>query len=307
MPFDLREHVQKNLGPGKRLSRELGGGGLAKVFVAEDDDGKRVVVKVLSPDLAMGVNGQRFRREIQLASSLHHPYIVPVLEAANAGAVLYYMMPFIDGQTLRALLRAEQRLSVDAAVSVARNVAEALVYAHAKNVVHRDIKPENILIENETRRAFVTDFGIARAIQQSAEISTVTSTGHTLGTPTYMSPEQAAADGSIDGASDVYSLGCVLYELLAGAPPFSGPNERTVIARHMTEPPPHVREVRPEVSPELERTILRTLAKAPKARLSAPQLIRALDGEIVPETESPTSGRWSLLQDAASKLRQLFQ
>ena len=289
-----------------RLSREFSGGGMAKVFVAEDDDGKRVVVKVLSPDLAIGVNGQRFKREIQLASSLNHPRIVPVLEADNAGAVLYYMMPFIDGQTARALLRAEQRLSVDAAVSVVRDVAEALDHAHGKNVVHRDIKPENILVEHESRRAFVTDFGIARAIQQSAEISTVTSTGHTLGTPTYMSPEQAAADGSIDGASDVYSLGCVLFELLAGSPPFSGPNERTVIARHMTEPPPHIREIRPEVSPELERTILRTLAKAPKARLSASQLVRALNGEVVPEAEPTSSGRWSMLHDAASKLRQLF-
>ena len=195
-------------------------------------------------------------------------------------------MPFIDGDTLRALLKAEQTLSVDSAVAIARDVAEALVYAHGKNVVHRDIKPENILIERETRRAFVTDFGIARAIQQSAEISTVTSTGHTLGTPTYMSPEQAAADGSLDGASDVYSLGCVLFELLAGSPPFSGRNERTVFARHMTEPPPHVREIRPEVPPELERTIIRMLAKAPKARLSAPQLLRALNGEIVPDSET---------------------
>jgi serine/threonine-protein kinase len=221
--------------------------------------------------------------------------------------VLYYTMPFIDGETLRALLRAEQRLPIDFAVAIARDIAEALVHAHTKNVVHRDIKPENVLIERETRRAFVTDFGIARAIQQSAEISTVTSTGHTLGTPTYMSPEQAAADGSLDGASDVYSLGCVLFELLAGTPPFTGPNERTVIARHMTEPPPHIREIRPEVPPELERAILRTLAKAPKTRLSAAQLIRALNGEIVPEAETPASGPWSVLHDAASKLRQLFQ
>jgi len=306
MAFDLREHLQKSLGPEKRVSRELGGGGMARVFVADDDSGNRVVVKVLSPDLAIGVDGQRFKREIRLASSLHHPRIVPVIEAANAGAVLYYTMPFIDGQTLRALIREEKRLSVAAAVAAARDVAEALVYAHGKNVVHRDIKPENILIERATNRAFVTDFGIARAIQQSAEISTVTSTGHTLGTPTYMSPEQAAAEGTIDGASDVYSLGCVLFEMLAGSPPFTGPNERTVIARHMTEPPPHVREIRSEVPPELERTILRTLTKAPKTRLSPSQLIRALDGEIVPEEETPASGRWSVLHDAASRLRQLF-
>jgi serine/threonine-protein kinase len=307
MAFDLREHLQKSLGADKRVSRELGGGGMARVFVADDADGDgRIVVKVLSPDLAIGVDGERFKREIRLASSLHHPRIVPVIEAKNAGAILYYTMPFIDGDTLRALLKAEQRLSVDSAVAIARDVAEALVYAHGRNVVHRDIKPENILIERETRRAFVTDFGIARAIQQSADISTVTSTGHTLGTPTYMSPEQAAADGSLDGASDVYSLGCVLFELLAGSPPFSGRNERTVFARHMTEPPPHIREIRPEVPPELERTIIRMLAKAPKARLSAPQVIRALSGEIVPDSETSAGGRWAILHDAASRLRQLF-
>ncbi len=307
MAFDLREHLQKSLGADKRVSRELGGGGMARVFVADDADGDgRIVVKVLSPDLAIGVDGERFKREIRLASSLHHPRIVPVIEAANAGAVLYYTMPFIDGDTLRALLKAEQRLSVDSAVAIVRDVAEALAYAHGKNVVHRDIKPENVLIERATKRAFVTDFGIARAIQKSADISTVTSTGHTLGTPTYMSPEQAAADANLDGASDVYSLGCVLFELLAGSPPFSGPNERTVIARHMTEPPPHIREIRPEVPPELERTIIRMLAKAPKTRLSASQLIRALNGEIVPDSETSSGGRWAILHDAASRLRQLF-
>jgi serine/threonine-protein kinase len=308
MAFDLREHLQKSLGTTTRVSRELGGGGMARVFVADDAEGRnRVVVKVLSPDLAIGVDGERFKREIRLASSLHHARIVPVIEAKNAGAVLFYTMPFIDGETLRSLLRTEQRLAIDSAVAIARDVAEALVYAHGKNVVHRDIKPDNILIERETKRAFVTDFGIARAIQQSSEISSVTSTGHTLGTPTYMSPEQAAAEGNINGASDVYSLGCVLFELLAGTPPFTGPNERTVIARHMTEPPPHIREIRPDIPPELERTLLRTLEKAPKMRLSAAQLIRALNGEIVPDAEPPSSGRWSVLHDAASRLRQLFQ
>jgi len=307
MARNLREQLQTSLGPGYRVSSELGGGGMAHVFVADDAKGSgRVVVKMLSPDLTMGVNGERFKREIRLASSLHHPRIVPVLEAANAGVVLYYTMPFIDGETLRARLKAEQRLSVDEAISIARDVADALVYAHGKNVVHRDIKPENILIERVSKRAFVTDFGIARAIQQSAEINTVTSTGHTLGTPTYMSPEQAAADGNLDGMSDVYSLGCVLFELLTGVPPFAGPNERTVIARHMTEPPPHVREIRPEVPELLERTIIRMLAKAPKARLSAAQLIRALNGEVVPETEVPGGRRWALLHDAATRLRQLF-
>jgi serine/threonine-protein kinase len=306
MAYNLREQLQTSLGAGYRVSSELGGGGMARVFIADEiENPGRVVVKVLSPDLAIGVDGQRFKREIRLASSLHHPRIVPVLEARNAGAVLYYTMPFIDGETLRARLRTERRLPVDDAIAIARDVAEALVYAHGKNVVHRDIKPENILIERETKRAFVTDFGIARAIQQSAEITSVTSTGHTLGTPTYMSPEQAAAEGNINGSSDVYSLGCVLFELLSGAPPFSGPNERTVIARHMTEPPPRVRESRPDVPEHLERIVLRMLSKAPAARFSAVQLTRALNGEVVPDAE-PASGRWSMLHDAATRLRQLF-
>jgi serine/threonine-protein kinase len=242
-----------------------------------------------------------------VASSLHHPRIVPALTAASAGDVLYYTMPFIDGDTLRARLRAERRLSVDYAVAVARDVAEALVHAHSRNIVHRDIKPDNILIERASHRALVTDFGIARAVQQSSDINKVTTTGLTLGTPTYMSPEQAAADANIDGMSDIYSLGCVLFEMLAGTPPFTGPTERTVMARHMTEPPPHIRELRPDIPEALERTVMRMLAKAPKARLSAPQLIRALNGEPVLDVES-TAGRWRpMLHEAASRLRQLFQ
>ena len=306
MPLDLRERLQISLGPGYQLSGELAGGGMARVFVAEDPGGERVVVKVLSPDLAIGVNGERFKREIRLASSLHHPRIVRVVNAANAGEVLYYTMPFIEGQTLRALLRAEPRLPVDRAVAITRDVAEALAHAHERNVVHRDIKPENILIERATGRALVTDFGIGRAIQQSSDISALTSTGLTLGTPTYMSPEQAAADGSLDGMSDIYSLGCVLFEVLSGAPPFSATTERAVIARHMTEPPPHVREIRSDVPTALERTITRMLAKAPKLRLSAAQLIRTLDGEPMPDDVVVPGGRRSILHEAASRLRQLF-
>jgi serine/threonine-protein kinase len=292
---DLRELLQSSLGAGYRLSRELGGGGMAKVFVADDPAvGRRVVVKVLSPDLAAGVNVDRFKREIQVAVSLHHPRIVPVLSAGQSGDdLLYYTMPYIEGETLRALIARECQLPLDRALSITRDVAEALQYAHAQNIVHRDIKPENILIERETGRAVVTDFGIARAIERAADITTVTSTGLTLGTPTYMSPEQAGAEKHLDGRSDIYSLGCVLYEMLAGVAPFNGPTARAIIARHMTEPPPPIRIVRPDLPEGVEVLLKRMLAKVPAARpRDADALLHAI--EHYPELTIEPAPRWRL-------------
>jgi serine/threonine protein kinase len=290
---DLRDLLQSSLGTGYRLSRELGGGGMSKVFVADDPAiGRRVVVKVLSPDLAAGVNVDRFKREIQVAVSLHHPRIVPVLSVGQSGDfVLYYTMPFIDGETLRALIDRERQLPLEQALAITRDVADALHHAHGCNIVHRDIKPENILIERETGRAVVTDFGIARAIERSADDSAVTSTGFTLGTPTYMSPEQAGAEKDVDGRSDIYSLGCVLYEMLAGAPPFVGPNARSIIARHMTEPPPDVGIVRAELPPGAGVLVRRMLAKARNARpATAAALIDDVDNYETLVDRSP--GRW---------------
>ena len=280
MSSDPRDRLQSSLGAGYRLSRELGGGGMAKVYVADDPAlGRRVVVKVLAPDLAAGVDIDRFKREIQVAGSLHHPRIVPVLSAGQSGdELLYYTMPFIEGESLRALIDRERQLSLDQALAITRDVADALEYAHAQNIVHRDIKPGNILIERESGRAVVTDFGIARAIERAADISTVTSTGFTLGTPTYMSPEQAGAEKEIDGRSDIYSLGCVLYEMLAGTPPFVAPTARALIARHMTEPPPSILVVRPELPADTQRLLEHMLAKTRAARLSdAAALSRAID------------------------------
>jgi serine/threonine-protein kinase len=291
---DLRELLQSSLGAGYRLSRELGGGGMAKVFVADDPAvGRRVVVKVLSPDLAAGVNVDRFKREIQVAVSLHHPRIVPVLSAGQSGDdLLYYTMPYIEGETLRALIARECQLPLDRALAITHDVAEALQYAHEQNIVHRDIKPENILIEKESGRAVVTDFGIARAIERAADITTVTSTGLTLGTPIYMSPEQAGAEKHLDGRSDIYSLGCVLYEMLAGAPPFNGPTARAIIARHMTEPPPPIRVVRPDLPPGAAVLIERMLAKVPAGRLpSASALVDAVDHYDTLTMPSARSGR----------------
>ena len=280
MSSDPRDRLQSSLGAGYRLSRELGGGGMAKVYVADDPAlGRRVVVKVLAPDLAAGVDIDRFKREIQVAGSLHHPRIVPVLSAGQSGdELLYYTMPFIEGESLRALIDRERQLSLDQALAITRDVAEALEYAHTQNIVHRDIKPDNILIERESGRAVVTDFGIARAIERAADISTVTSTGFTLGTPTYMSPEQAGAEKEIDGRSDIYSLGCVLYEMLAGTPPFVAPTARALIARHMTEPPPSILVVRPDLPADTQRLLEHMLAKTRAARLSdAAALSRAID------------------------------
>ena len=279
MSSDLRGKLQSSLGKGYRLSRELGGGGMSKVFIADDAArGHRVVVKVLPPDLAAGVNLERFKREIQVAAKLHHPRIVPVLDAGHIGEILYYTMPLIEGESLRALVARERQLPYERALAITRDVAEALSHAHEQNIVHRDIKPDNILVDRSTGRAVVTDFGIARAIENAADILSVTSTGLTLGTPTYMSPEQAAADRNLDGRSDIYSLGCVFYEMLAGDPPFSGPSARAIIARHMTEPPPDVCVVRPDLSSATAQTVRTMLAKAPESRFaSARLLVEALE------------------------------
>jgi len=295
---DLRELLQSSLGAGYRLSRELGGGGMAKVYVADDPAlRRRVVVKLLAPDLAAGVNVDRFRREIQVAISLHHPRIVPVLSAGQSGdELLYYTMPYIEGETLRALVDRERQLPLERALAITRDVADALHYAHGRNIIHRDIKPDNILIERETGRPVVTDFGIARAIERAADDNAVTSTGFTLGTPTYMSPEQAGAERDVDGRSDIYSLGCVLYEMLAGAPPCTGPNARSIIARHMTEPPPDVGVVRPDLPAGACILLKRMLAKSRDARpATAAALIDDIDRYPTLVERSPSRRRWIAL------------
>jgi serine/threonine-protein kinase len=281
---DLRALLERSLGDGYRFERVLEGGGAAKVFVVYDAArGQDIVVKVLSPELSSGVDRERFRREIHVATLLQHPRVVPVLATGDAGDALYFTMPYIDGASLRELITKEGQLSLARALDLTRDVAEALEYAHSRNIVHRDIKPDNILVERTSGRALVTDFGIARAIERAADIVSVTSTGLTLGTPTYMSPEQASAEKHIDGRSDIYSLGCVLYELLAGSPPFTGVNARTVIARHLSEPPPSISVVRPDVPEAVQEMIGRMLAKAPAARFgSARELIAALDSARAP-------------------------
>ncbi len=223
------------LGGAYRFERELGGGGMSRVYLAEELGlGRRVVIKVLPPELGAGVNVDRFRRETQLAASLQHPHIVPLLTAGAAGNLLYYTMPFVEGESLRARLARETELPVRDAVRILREVADALAYAHGRGVVHRDIKPDNVLLSGG--HALVADFGIAKALSQAAGSSGLTSVGIAIGTPTYMAPEQAAGDPNVDHRADLYSLGAMAYEMLGGRPPFSGMSPQQVLAAHVAEP-----------------------------------------------------------------------
>jgi eukaryotic-like serine/threonine-protein kinase len=212
-----------------RIDRELGAGGMATVYLAEDlKHHRKVAIKVLKPDLAASLGADRFLREIETTANLRHPHILPLYDSGAAGEFLFYVMPFVEGESLRDRLTRERQLPLDDALRIAREVADALGYAHSRGVVHRDIKPENILLENG--HAVVADFGIARALS-AAGGDRLTQTGLAVGTPVYMSPEQAAADADIDGRSDLYSLGCVLYEMLGGQPPFTGPTTESVTGR----------------------------------------------------------------------------
>ena len=266
----LRGELERALGSSYRIERELAGGGMSHVFVADSHDaGRKVVVKVLSPELAGTVDGERFQREILILTQLHHPGIVPVLGSGPAGPLLYYTMPLLDGESLRSVMHRERRLALGDAVGYTRDIADALTYAHGHNIVHRDIKPENVIIVQG--HAVVMDFGISRAIERSADIESLTETGFTLGTPRYMSPEQAAAQKHIDGRSDIYSLACVLYEMLIGEPPFPGTNTRLLIARHLRSAPPSPRAARPDLPVAVDRALLRALSKSPADRYDTAQ------------------------------------
>ena len=253
------------------IERELGGGGMSRVFLAEETSlGRKVVIKVLPADLAAGLNADRFRREIQLAARLQHPHIVPLLSAGAKGGLLYYTMPFISGENLRARIVRLRELPVTDATRILREVADALDYAHEQGVVHRDIKPENILLSGS--HALVTDFGVSKALS-SATTETrledghvLTSLGIALGTPTYMAPEQAAADPQVDHRADIYALGVVGYELLAGRPPFTGMTPQATLSAQVTMSPDPVTQHRPNIPPALSAAIMRCLEKHPSDR-----------------------------------------
>ena len=270
------ERLRAALADRYALERELGHGGMATVYLARDlRHGRAVAIKVLRPEIAAALGPERFLREIEVAARLTHPHILALHDSGQAGGSLYYVMPYIEGESLRDRLDREGQLPLEDALRITREVAGALSYAHSHDVVHRDIKPENILLSGG--EAVVADFGIARAITQAAG-SKLTETGIPIGTPAYMSPEQASGGGVIDGRSDVYSLACVLYEMLVGEPPYTGPNAQVVIAKRFTDPVPSVRRLRDTIPPTMDAAITKALAKAPTDRFAtAAQFGEALE------------------------------
>jgi serine/threonine-protein kinase len=260
-----------------RADREIAHGAMATLFRAEDlTSGRAVCIKVFRPELVAVLGPERFRREVEILTRLRHPRIVPILDSGEAGGLLFLVLPWMAGENLRTRLERERQLSIPAVLSIARDVAAAIDFAHAENVLHRDIKPENILLEGD--RALVCDFGLARAIHRAA-LEPFSSSGLVLGTPGYMSPEQGVGDPELGAASDVYSFGCVLYEMLTGEQPFTGPTAQAVFARHLNDPPRAMRSVRPDLPPRCEAAVLAALAKAPRDRpQSGAELIRELGG-----------------------------
>ncbi len=288
------------LGDRYTLERELGRGGMATVYLAEDmRHHRRVAIKVLHAELAAAIGSKRFLNEIETIGKLQHPHIMPLFDSGSAAGLLYFVMPFVDGETLRSRLDRERLLPISDAMTISREVADALTYAHTRGVIHRDIKPENILLHDG--HALLADFGIALAAAPAGE-ARLTQTGLSVGTPHYMSPEQAMAERTVDARSDIYALGAVTYEMLTGEPPFSGPTAQAIIARAMTEHPRKVRDVRDMVSPALETVVLRALARLPADRfasaaayadaLERARLSRSDEPQVAEQTLRPTTPRW---------------
>src|SRR5688500_16685101 len=283
MTTDLRDGLRAPLSGAYLLERELGGGGMSRVFVAEETAlGRKIVVKVLPPDLAASVNVDRFKREIQLSAKLQHPHIVPVLTAGVSEDFPYYTMPFIEGESLRAKLSRSGELPVPEVTRILREVLSALSYAHERGVVHRDIKPDNILLTGG--HAVVADFGVAKALSASASASSsITSLGVALGTPAYMSPEQAVADPATDHRADLYSVGAMAYEMLTGQQVFSARSPQAMLAAHAIEKPEPIDTRRPSVPAGLSLLIMRALEKHAADRpQSAAEMLAELEAAITP-------------------------
>ncbi len=287
--MDLRDALARTLGDGYTVERELGGGGMSRVFLAlETALGRRVVIKVLAPELAAGVNRERFEREVLLSAQLQHPNIVTVLGIGAVEGLPYYTMPFVAGESLRAALGARRVIPVREAISILRDVARALAFAHAHGVVHRDIKPDNVLLAGDA--ALVTDFGVAKALSAGTDArvtptasgpGALTALGTSLGTLTYMSPEQAAADPGVDHRADIYSFGAMAYELLTGQPPFAGLGPRELLTAILAREPAPLATLDPDLPPSLTALVHRCLAKAPEDRpATAEELLAGLDAVL---------------------------
>ena len=284
---DSLDRLKTALADRYAIEKEIGAGGMATVYVAEDlKHHRKVAVKVLRPELSAVLGAERFLKEIEVTAKLQHPHVVPLFDSGQADTFLYYVMPFVEGESLRDHLNREKRLPIQEAVEITKDIAAALMHAHGHGVVHRDIKPENVLLVDG--EALVADFGIALAVA-SAGRDRLTATGLSLGTPAYMSPEQIGGEATIDGRSDIYALGCLLYEMLAGEPAFSGPTLQSVIAKTLTDPPPSVWNERPDVPRVIDAAIIKALAKAPDERFeTARAFAESLRVESAP---APGAGR----------------
>jgi len=272
-----------------QIHGELGRGGMATVYLAEEPrHARRLALKVLHPHLAASLGTERFLREIKTTASLTHPHILPLFDSGEANGLLYYTMPYVEGQSLRARLAREAQLPIEEAIRITREIADALGFAHHRGLLHRDVKPENVLFE--AGHAVVADFGIAKAVTD-ASAESLTATGLALGTPQYMSPEQAGGAQQLDGRSDLYSLACMLYEMLTGDPPFTGSVPQTILARKALEAPAPIRHVRERVSPELEAAVTRALARVPADRF---RTIQDFVDALVVAPSPPTSDAKSL-------------
>ncbi|HJR49784.1 MAG TPA: protein kinase, partial [Gemmatimonadales bacterium] len=293
--IDTLERLKAALADRYTLDRELGRGGMATVWLAHDLKHDRpVALKVMRPELGASLGPARFLREIRLCARLQHPHILAVLdsgtvELGDGGTeLLWFTMPFVEGESLRSRIAREGQLPLAEALRIAREVADGLHYAHQHGVIHRDIKPENILLSGS--HALIADFGIARALaSDEGRDGRLTETGITLGTPHYMSPEQAAGERTLDARSDIYSLGCVLYEMLAGEPPFTGPNQQAILAKRLTGPAPHLGTVR-EIPPAVDRAVARSLARTPGDRFATAAHFAA---ELEAAPQSNVDPRWT--------------
>ncbi len=284
MSTSLRDELQAALGATYTIERELPKGGMSRVFAARELAlGRTVVIKVLSPELVAGLSEERFKREIALAARLQHPNIVPLLTSGSAANSVYYTMPLVDGESLRERMSRERPMSIENVTRILEEVASALDYAHELGIVHRDIKPENVMFFHD--KPVVLDFGIGKAISAASveaedpAAARITRSGTTLGTPTYIPPEQAAGDPNLDHRADLYSLGVVAYEMLTGHPPFAGRNAAVVMAAHAHQAPDPIAQRRPGVPAPLARIVMQCLEKGPEQRPQrAGEIVQALRG-----------------------------